>query len=78
MQLCSAIAAKKEEENSIAYDPRLHLDKPNNYDEIKNRARLMYTGIYAPRDPSIEELISSPPDIFTESRPCYWVNFCFA
>lgn len=59
LNYASWLIAKKEEENSIAYDPRLHLDKPNNYDEIKNRARLMYTGIYAPRDPSIEELISS-------------------
>ena len=55
----SWLIAKKEHEESIAYDPRLHLDKPNSYDEIKNRARLMYTGVYAPRDPAIEKLISS-------------------
>lgn len=55
----SWLIAVSEHQGSTNYDSRLHLDKPNTYDDIKNRARLMYTGIYAPRDPSIEKLISS-------------------
>ena len=55
----SWLIAVSEHQGSINYDSRLHLDKPTTYDDIKNRAKLMYTGIYAPRDPSIEKLISS-------------------
>ena len=32
LNYASWLIAKKEEENSIDYDPRLHLDNPNNYD----------------------------------------------
>jgi hypothetical protein len=55
----SWLIAVSEHKESIDYDSRLHLDKPNTYNDIKNRAKCMYTGIYAPRDPSIEKLISS-------------------